>query len=50
MRMVNKHGILAINLTDGVKYFTLQKEEVSEQNLILLTTLIIICIQTYENI
>ncbi len=43
--VLNKHGILAINLTDGVKYSHTTKEEVSEQNLILLTTLIIICIQ-----
>lgn len=39
------HGILTINLTDGVKYPHTTKEEISEQNLMQLTSIIIKCIQ-----
>lgn len=44
--VLNVHGIQAINLTDGVKYPHTTKEEVSEHNLTLLTSIIINYIQT----
>lgn len=45
--VLNEHGIHAINLTDGVKYPHTTKEEVSEQNLMQLTSIIINCIEGF---
>lgn len=47
--VLNEHGIQVINLTDGVKHPHTTKEEVSEQNLTQLTSIIINCIEAFTS-